>query len=77
MPKRRMISVVACTLFVVLASRSSAAPPADGFVAVEEGLGLQYRVIGQGRDTGMPPFGPVPGHLSLLSLIKILLDYSR
>jgi proline iminopeptidase len=54
MPMRRMILVV-CALLVIPATRSSAAPPREGYVPVEGGLRLHYRVLGQGKDAVIIP----------------------
>jgi proline iminopeptidase len=54
MPKRRIVLVL-CALLTTWTARSSAAPPLEGYVPVEGGLRLHYRVIGAGRDTVIIP----------------------
>ena len=54
MPKRLMILVVSA-LLAIAAARSSAAPPREGYVPVEGGLRVHYRMIGQGRSTVIIP----------------------
>jgi proline iminopeptidase len=55
MAKRPGITLAVCALVGVLARGASAVPPGEGYVPVEGGLRLHYRVIGQGRDTVIIP----------------------
>jgi hypothetical protein len=57
MPKRRLISPVVCALLIGLATGSAAAPPSEGFVPVEGGLRVHYRIIGHGKETVIIPLG--------------------
>lgn len=54
MSKRRTILAVSA-LLVIPAARSSGAPPREGYLPVEGGLRLHYRVIGQGKDAVIIP----------------------
>ena len=57
MPKPRTICLIVCALLIGLATRLEAAAPGEGFVSVEGGLRVHYRVIGHGKQAVIIPLG--------------------